>query len=69
MTVVVTWLFYLGNDTKDQINMNTCEARQKNASERVIARKKLSNKEQLAILDKRLGVGIGAIKERKRLSK
>lgn len=42
--------------------------RQKVASDLSDARKQRSNKEQLKLLDERLGKGVGAKKERKRLS-
>lgn len=44
------------------------ESRIQRALERQNSREKRSNKDQLAILDKRLGVGIGAKKERERLA-
>jgi hypothetical protein len=42
--------------------------KQAEADERMVYRKGLSNAEQLKRLDTRLGSGIGAISERKRLS-
>lgn len=44
------------------------ESRCKEAAERSEAREHLTDAEQLARLDKRLGVGIGAAKERARLA-
>ena len=43
------------------------EARQRKAEERKEIRDALSSKEQLAVLDKRLGSSKGALKERARL--
>lgn len=43
------------------------EARQRKADERELARSERSPKEQLAFLDRRLGIGQGARKERARL--
>ncbi len=45
------------------------EQRRKEAAERQEARNKLSPSEQIALLDQRLGKGLGAKKERARLRK
>lgn len=43
--------------------------RRKLAAERQATREKLSPSQQLAVLDTRLGVGVGAVKERARLQR
>lgn len=48
--------------------MKVRDQRKNEANERQKEYSSLSVKEKIAILDKRLGVGIGAAKERKRLS-
>ncbi len=48
---------------RDHKNRNKAEE----AEERKCARIKLNNQAQIKILDDRLGVGVGAAKERKRL--
>ncbi len=45
------------------------ESRQKEAAAREDARSKRTAKQQLNLLDKRLGKGVGAVKERARLAK
>lgn len=50
--------------TKASINV-----RRKLAAERQATREKLSPSQQLAVLDSRLGVGVGAVKERARLQR
>jgi hypothetical protein len=45
------------------------EKRQDNAAGLKEARSKLSSSEQIKVLDRRLGVGVGAAKERARLAK
>lgn len=45
------------------------EARQKEAAVRLEERSKRSPQEQLATLDRTLGVGVGAVRERARLQK
>lgn len=45
----------------------TKEERKKSAAERQQARQSLTPRQQLAILDERLGKGVGAAKERARL--
>ena len=49
-------------------NKNSLELRRKEAIERKAAWDNLSTAEKIASLDARLGVGIGAKKQRKRLS-
>ncbi len=44
------------------------EVRQKSAKERAEARSERNTREQIAALDRRLGVGVGAKKERARLN-
>jgi len=44
------------------------ENRIQNAQERQKSREKRSNAQQIELLDKRLGVGVGALKERAKLA-
>ena len=45
------------------------EERQEQATERQAFRDKLTNEDQIRVLDRRLGAGVGAVKERARLTK
>jgi len=49
--------------------MKLKEIRQAEAKERAAFYKKLTPEEKIKQLDKRLGKGVGAVKERKRLTK
>lgn len=57
-----------GNQRNSRVTHPKKTTRQKNAAERASFRAKLSPTQQLDALDKRLGVGVGAVKERKRLT-
>lgn len=49
-------------------NVSKVAARRERASERQALREKRSAKQQLALLDQRLGKGVGAAKEREKLA-
>ena len=49
--------------------MSDKRRRQEDAIERQTARDELSNEQQVAVLDRRLGKGEGAVKERAKLAK
>ncbi len=60
-----------GNITEETREVRDHKNRDKaeEAKERKRARTKINNQAQIKILDDRLGVGIGAVKERQRLTK